>query len=679
VIGRRVTTVLLAVVAAVGLLGTPVGPTAPAEALAAGENLDFTSDAWYLVQPEDRRIRVTVDLHVSNPSRDTVTKRFYHDHAFVQVMAGASGFKVSWGGSGTPHVRVIERRKHDTLVRIDFAKRLYSGKSATYRLTFYLKDPGGAATRDLRVGDSLVSFPVWAFATKGTPGSTVTVVFPKGYEVEVEAGKIPAPTTDEEGSTLFRSGRLAKPLDFFAYLVANRPGAYRESSIRPEILGTPVEVRVRAWEDDPAWAKRVTGLLKLGLPALGTRIGLEWPTYDRPLTVQEAVSRTTGGYAGLFDPRAGKVEIAYYADDFVVLHEAAHAWFNGALLADRWANEAFASYYATIAAADVDHKIVSDKLTPELEKARIPLNAWGPVGSEDVAQEDYAYAAALTLARAIAERAGDKGLQAVWADAQGGVGAYQPAGGGAAGGAAETVEGPPDWRGLLDLLEERTDAAYTDLWREWVARGTDLSLLDARAQTRQRYAAAVTAAGDWQLPRPIRDALRAWRFSDATALLSDAETALAGREAVNEAAADAGLIVPASLKLAFEDDDGFDDSKAETRDELDVIGRYVAATALRPTEQTPVLALGLWGLTPEARLAEARTAFAKGDLAASAAASDDVAATWTHSGAIGQSRAISIGLIVLAVLIALTMIISTLRRRRRRRRHVTMQATRLRG
>ena len=49
---------------------------------------------------------------------------------------------------------------------------------------------------------------------------------------------------------------------------------------------------------------------------------------------------------------------------------------------------------------------------------------------------------------------------------------------------AETVDAPPDWRGLLDLLEERTDATYDDLWRTWVARDTDLSLLDARAQTR---------------------------------------------------------------------------------------------------------------------------------------------------------------------------------------------------
>jgi len=116
-----------------------------------------------------------------------VAKRFFHEFAYVQVMAGATGFKVDWAGKGTPRVRVSERHKTYLILRVDFAQRLYSGKTATYKLTFYLKDPGGAATRDLRVGDSLVSFPVWAFATKGTPGGTVTVVFPTGYDVKVEA------------------------------------------------------------------------------------------------------------------------------------------------------------------------------------------------------------------------------------------------------------------------------------------------------------------------------------------------------------------------------------------------------------------------------------------------------------------------------------------------------------
>ncbi|MBA2300367.1 MAG: hypothetical protein H0W22_06290 [Chloroflexi bacterium] len=663
---RRLPTLLLAVVAAVGLLGLPVGPTAPAAVRAATPDLTIVSSARYDVQPDNKRIRVTLDLTLRNRLKDTTTTRFFFDEAFIAVLPGTSRYRLSWAGSGTPSVRVFRTAKTHTTLRLNLAQRLFSGKTAKYRLTFDLVDPGGKATRDLRVGDSLVSFPVWAFATEDTPGSDVTVIFPAGYDVEVEAGEIRAPTTEADGRTIFRSGKLDRPLTFFAYLVADRPGAYRDETIATEVLGAPVEVQIRAWQDDEPWATRVGGLLKAALPVLGTRIGLEWPDYDQPLTVQEAVSRSTGGYAGLFDPREGKVEIAYYADDFIVLHEAAHAWFNGSLLADRWANEAFASYYATVAAADLERSISIDELTDERKKAKVPLNAWGPVGSEDVAQEDYAYAASLDLARAIAERAGAEGLQAVWADAQGGVGGYQPIGGGA----AETVEGPPDWRGLLDLLEARTDAAYDDLWREWVARPTDLSLLDARTQTRMRYEAAVTAAGDWTLPRPIRDAMRSWRFSDASALLADAEAAVVARATVNDAAERAGLIAPDTLRLAFEDDDGFADTTAEAAAELDVIGRYVAAGALRPAEVTPFLTLGLWGLTPEVRLDEARDDFAKGDLAGSAAASDDVATTWSNAAAIGQKRAISIGLILLALVMILAMAVTTLRRRSRRRRMV---------
>ena len=278
---RRLPILLLAFVAAVGLLGAPVGPTAPTEVHAAAAPLRFTSDARYDVQPKQRRVRVIVDLRMTNPSKDTPTTAYYYDHAFVQVMAGASSFKVD--GPGSPRVRVVSRRKQDVQLRIDFGRRLTSGKSADYRLTFYLKDPGGSATRDLRVGDSLVSFPVWAFATRATPGSTVTVVFPKGFDVEVEAGKIAAPTTEEDGRTIFRTGKLAKPLEFFAYLVADRPGAYRDDTVATDVLGAPVQVNVRAWQDDQPWAKRISGLLDAGLPALGTRIGLDWPEYSQPL------------------------------------------------------------------------------------------------------------------------------------------------------------------------------------------------------------------------------------------------------------------------------------------------------------------------------------------------------------------------------------------------------------
>ena len=663
----RLTTIparlVVAALLAVGLLVAPAASGSGGAVRAATPDLTIVSSARYDVQPARHRVHVTVDLTLTNHLVDTVTRRFYFDHAFLAVLPQSSGYAVSWAGTGTPTVRVAERAKDHTLVRIDLAQHLTSGKTAVYRLTFDLEDPGGLPTRDLRVGDSLVSFPVWAFASDATPGSSVTVVFPAGFLVQVEAGSIPPPTTSPDGRVVFHSGALTAPLDFFAYLVADRPGAYAVSSVSTSVLDAPVQVAVRSWSDDTAWARRVADLVKRGLPLLGERIGLPWPTFEQPLTIEESVSRSTGGYAGIFDPSAGKVQIAYYADAFVVLHEASHAWFNGSLLADRWANEAFASYYGAAAANDLKLKVTTDVLTEALRKSKIPLNAWGPVGSEKVEQEDYAYAAALELARQIAKRAGPEGLQKVWKDAADKVGAYQPVGGG-----GETVAGPPDWRGLLDLLEARTDATYEDLWRTWVARPADLALLDQRAAARAKYDSLLTDARDWRVPKPIRDAMRSWQFDDATTLIAAAEGVLQLRANVEQAASGAGLYAPATLRTAFENDDGFDDATAEASAELATIERYTGAVAKRPTQVTPLMTLGLWNETPEADLIAARDAFAKGDLQASALASDEAAASWANAESIGQGRAFSLGALAVFGLMALGLFTTTFRRRRRRRR-----------
>ena len=519
--------------AALGLLGTPA---ATAEVRAAAPDLTIVADARYDVQPAQRRVRVTLDLTLTNHLVDTKTTRYFFDKAYLAVLPGTKAFGLTWDGSGTPTVTATKTTKDYTLLRLGLAQRLYGGKSARYRLRFDLPDPGGSATRDIRIGDALVSFPVWGFGSDATAGGSVLVVFPKGFSVAVQAGSIPRPTTDASGRVIFRSGTLAKPLSFFAYLVADRPGAYTDRAVKATVGGTPVEMRVQSWPDDKPWAKRVGDLMAKALPVLGTQVGLPWPRTDA-LTVREAVSHSTGGYAGLFDPAQGLVEVAYYADSFVVLHELAHGWFNGALLADRWANEGFASYYALQAAAALKIKATGDVLTTKLQASKVPLNAWGPIGRDTGATEDYGYAASLALAKAIGERAGPDALQAVWADAAGRVGAYQPP----AGGTPETVDGAPDWRGLLDLLDAETGKPFDDLWRTWVARDEDLPLLDARAAARQAYDRVVGDAGDWSLPRPIRDAMRAWRFDDATRLLGEASAVLSRRTTIESAADALGL------------------------------------------------------------------------------------------------------------------------------------------
>lgn len=667
---RRVWSLILAALVATGLLVAP--PVAPS-VRAAAPDLTIVSDARYDVQPDQRRVRVSLDLLVTNHLKDSVTRRYYFDRAFLAVLPNTSSFKFSWDGKGTPTVHVSKRTADYTLLQLDLGQRLFSGKSARYKLRFDLVDPGGAPTRDVRVGDSLVSFPVWAFATDGTPGSSVEVVFPAGFAADVEAGSIPKPVIDATGRTIYQTAKLDKPLAFFAYLIADRPGAYSERTVSPRVGGSPVRLTIRSWPDDEAWSTRVGALVGRALPILGDRIGLPWPRAGG-LVVQEAVSRSTGGYAGLFDPGEGLVEVAYYADDLVVLHESAHAWFNGSLLADRWANEAFASYYGLEIAPELKVKANGEVLTPALEAGRIPLNDWGAIGREASAVEDYAYAATLALAKAIAERAGPDGLRAIWADAAGRVGAYQPPNlDGAAPAAPETVDGPPDWRGLLDLLDERGSGSFDDLWRTWVARPTDLPLLDARLAARPRYDAVIAVAGDWRLPRPIRDAMRAWRFDMATSLLADATRILDQRAAIEAAAASSGLTPPDTLRTSFENPDGFASATQEAAAELEAIQRYDAAAATRPAAPDLLETLGLWGATPGAELDQSRTLFATGDLSGSVASAVMAAAIWSGAEDLGRGRLVSIVALTLAVLLAIALIVAWLRGRQRR--YATLAAT----
>ena len=671
---RRLGLTVLALIFAIGLLAAP---PAASEVRAATPDLTIVSNATYQVRPGDRLVRVTVDMTLKNNLRDTARRRYFFDTAFLAVLPGTSGFRVN--GSGGPSVRATRRNDDYTLLRINLGSRLFSGKSTNYRLTFDLKDSGGSSTRDVRVGDSLASFPVWAYASDQTPGSRVTVVFPKDYTIDVEAGELPAPTVDDEGRTIYKTGRLDKPLEFFAYFVADRPGAYVERDVEATVADVPVGLTVRHWKEDAAWGKRVGGLFERGLPQLSERIGLPWPR-EEGLIVQESVSRSTGGYAGLFDPTRGHAEVAYYADDFVVLHEAAHAWFNGNLLADRWALEAFASYYALEAAADLEVKAKGDELTDELRKSKIPLNAWGPIGREERLTEDYAYAATLEVARQIAERAGEEGLQEVWQAAADKAGAYQPpagteattAGTSGAGGTPDAAEpervlGPPDWRGFIDLLEDHTDQTYEDLWREWIIRPEDAPLLAERTEAREHYDAVIDEAAGWSLPRPIRDAMRAWQFDTAGGLLDEAAAVLEQRDAIARAAADADLTPPDNLRTAFEGSDGFDDARAEIDQQLDVIDRYVDAAALRPVNPDVFTQLGLYEETPGADLEEAATAYAAGDLEASAAAADDARLTWIQAADVGRTRAVVIALIAIAILLLALLSIAAIVRLRRGR------------
>lgn len=661
----------------VGVVG-PIASIVPVP-VARGADTDLTvvTNATYTVQPTSHRVHVTVDILARNHRAETRTKKYYVDRGYLAVLPGTSGFRIA-GHTGA-HVRVARKTTTYTLLRIDFGARLYGGSSRKLRLTFDLRDRGGAANRSVRVAGSLVSFPVWAYASNTASGSTVAVSFPSGYEVTVETGQLPVAAPGSSGRVVLRSGRIAKPLSFFAYVVAERTPAYADTAATVGLGDQQVELTLRAWKDDPAWAKRTRQLFTRSLPVLRDAIGIAWPRAT-PTIVQEAVNRTAGGYAGLFDPAAGRIEVAYWADHLVTIHEAAHGWFNGGLLADRWANEGFASRYAAQAAKKLKERGKSPALTPAVAKARIPLNAWAPAGQGDRATEQYGYAASLALAKLIAERAGDDVLRRVWADAAARVGAYQPderpgiAVATRSSTSGELVGAAPDWRGLLDLLETHSGKDFSDLWRTWVVRDDEAPLLDARAESRSTYSRTLALTDGWALPRGIRDALRAWQFDAAQSLMADARTVLAQRAAVESRAATDGLTLPSAMRTAFEAG-SFADASAAAQAEMATMVAIEAATDAEPVTPDPLTQVGLLGSTPDIDLVAARASLASGDLDAGAAAADRALRTWDAAWQEGRRRLI-LAIAVLATVIVLgSALVGRLARLRRSGAGSTVAAT----
>ncbi len=385
----------------------------------------------------------------------------------------------------------------------------------------------------------------------------------------------------------------------------------------------------------------MTRLLRRGLPALQALIGVDYPVSGR-LSVEEAATSRLGEYAGIYNRVTGVIRVRYDADGFVTLHEAAHLWFNGDLFEDRWIGEAWAEFYGVTAGRRIGASGATFDLTDELLDSRIPLNDWGAIGVESLQVEDFAYAATYSLARRIADRTDLAGLREVWQAADAAEMAYQPihAGGPAARGVEFDLAG---WQQLLDLLEERTGEAYTDLWQDWVVNDEQQRQLAARQAARHAYAETVAAAEDWELPESIRADLGAWQFDEARDALDDANDVLADRDRIEEAAADLELTPPDTLRAVFEGDGGLPAAAAEADAERDALAALASASGWLDGEPALVESIGLLGTDPEAELAEARDAFESGDLEQAGQAAARAAAARDGADDAGRVRVLVAG------------------------------------
>jgi hypothetical protein len=633
-----------------------------AEARAAEDGLRIVTDATYDVRPADRLVHVTINATATNTTPDTSAGRTYYTGLTFALPPGAIHIAAASEGVALPLV-VREAAQTFTNVELTYHRQVFYNQRYRYRVTFDLADAGDAPDRDVRVTRSVVAFPVWAFGSSGTTGSSVSVNLPAGYTPSVEGGPLNVSRTDA-GATILSATDLADPFAFFAYVSADRPGAFTETQASADLGASTEPIVIRAWDDDPTWGARMTDLMTRGIPELADLIGLPYPVHGR-LRVEEAATSRLGEYAGTYNDTTELITVRYDADAVVALHEASHIWFNESLLRGRWIGEAFAEYYGVQAASALDEPGQTFELSDELLTHKIPLNDWGGVGVEDLDVEDYAYAATYHLATLIADRAHPAGLRAVWRAAHDGEMSYQPPDA-AAGDAPERGVSAllDDWQRLLDLLEARTGTAYDDLWRDWVVNGDQAQLLALRSAARDDYTATLTAADDWQLPRTIRVELGAWQFSAVTEDLATARDVLTQRDEIASAAEALDLTAPTMLREQFEGGGGLESAEATATAELgtlDALRRTGAALGASPTALETV---GLLGASPSIDLAAARDAYEAGELDDADARASRALAVRRDADEVGRQRVGFVGGSVLG-LDLVTMAALAVRRRRR--------------
>ncbi|HEX2222051.1 MAG TPA: hypothetical protein VHK06_05955, partial [Candidatus Limnocylindria bacterium] len=294
-------------------------------AVRAADPLAVVTSARYEVAPDSGRVRVTVDATATSNMPDSATERFYFSGVTLAVQPGATGFAAS--GEGQPlTVEVAEETDDYIALDVVFSRSVFYQQSYAFTLTFDLVDPGGDPYRPLVITRNFLSVPVWAYGTPETPGSSVTLVVPGDYRASVEIGEMRM-TPGEGRALVLSSTDIPRPLEYFSHVVIERRAPLTlERDFTVTLGDRPAEIRLRAWEDDAAWADAVQETLTDGLPALVDAIGLDYPIAGA-LTVREAAYSRLGDYAGIYEPLSRTIEMHFDPDPFVTLHEAAHIWF----------------------------------------------------------------------------------------------------------------------------------------------------------------------------------------------------------------------------------------------------------------------------------------------------------------------------------------------------------------
>ena len=649
----------LGLFASLGLLVVlSAAPGSPAVAAAADDGIDVQTASTYTLLPKDRLVRVVVDVTARNTSPSTTSGDIITDYLFdgIHLALQPEAVHARATQDGQALATATDARNGSVQLALTFRAKLHFGQTARVRVTYDL--PGGKprSKSDIRVGAAFATFYAWVNGDR----ASIRIVLPDTFEPSLTGD--PLSETHQGGKTLLSADGISDTVHWYAAINADRPTGLRSEALA---ISTGEQVTVRAWPEDGVWLDRVEDRLQRGLPQLDQLIGLPWPVAGE-LVVTEVHTPLLEGYAGIYHPDTGGIEISEDLDDLTIVHEASHAWFNSGLFDGRWINEGLANTYGTKALKGIGIDTPPPFDYPRPDPAAFALNDWPPLGriSDDKteARENYGYQTSFRVIQAIATLTGDDGMRKVFAAAAAKEIAYV---------GAPTIEHRPavaDWRALLDYLQERADSSNAETeFRLYVVGPADLPVLDTRATARQAYARLYADGQGWFPPFAVRSPMASWDFATATSQIVTGESILDVRAQIVRTGAPVGLAPPDALKVAYEDAATTDlgDVLGAARADLEAAGAITVAAGRVDAPRDPLTALGLFGVEPDAELDAAVDAY-RADRMDEARAHTSQAVAWLDAAPELGKRAVGGMIGGGLVVVALIVLIVVVRRRSRR-------------
>lgn len=630
---RLVTRVLLALALMIGATVVPGGPVPTARAA----EYSLEAAATYDVQPDSRRIGVTVAVRFTNTTPDPPGQFSVFDQIKLAIHDQATELTATDTEGALTASAAVENEVNTAT--IDLRGQLRHEQTAELEVRYILPD-----TEDpqLRVRPSLVIFPVWGFGT----ASEVRVTLPEGYEVSVDGD----PLSERAGALV--SGAIANPSEWLALLTAVAEPAYSSFEANVPLTGGTADLHVRAFEDDEAWGERTLAVVERALPLLEEELGLPYPGVGE-LILTEAVALNASGIGEGASGVGPEILIAFDQPPFTTLHQVAHVWLSEALIGSRWIREGMASEVAERVAQRVEVMLPYDPAAVEAQEAAaaFPLDSWS--SDAGVQGETYGYAASWSVMAQLRSRIGVEALRTILVRASTSVGPYQSAD--IAQEAPDTSPAPPvplTTRSFLDHLETVSGADLTDIFRAGVLSEADVAQLEPRAAARAAFTELLAATDGWGAPDPVAGAMTAWSFEDAILEMDAASAWLEGRAELLVQLERAGLSAPDRLQQAYRAHGGGADAQTELRAEREVTDSYIATAEAVNAERSFVERVGLVaGPDPAQQLRLANGHFADGDLGASLEAIRETQQLLASAEPGGIARLASAVLILIVLLV----------------------------